>query len=505
MPEDHLTVAPPPQSDDPDAIIALREALWSAGFTAARVAEAMRTEGIGFIPRPTQVPVLLRVLPEGIVLSTLVKLFLAAATVDRGEAEKALAPIGVEGATALGLIHEDDTGGVAALCRLAPAGDLLMAFDLVPGYEVDLPPDVVVGVSSSSRYLADTTVRRPVGSALDIGTGSGVQALLAAGHATTVTATDTNSRALAYTRFNALLNGLDNIELLEGDLLSPVAGRSFDLIVSNPPFVVSPDSDYLYRDSPLPRDSVSRELVRDTAGMLKPGGFAHLMVSWVHDFGGDWTEPLREWVNGLGCDAWLLHFNTDDPYDHSSSWNLPLERDTARYIATVERWLDWMATEGIEAVSYGSVILRRRDGTNWTQAQSLAGTNVGPANDQVRSLFTARDLIDGVGGPGGLLDQRLVLDAEHRMDQSLHCRNGRFDVESAVFHLKRGLHFRAAVDVYSAQLMSRFDGQRTVREAIEEAAVVLDADVDHQTLVDRSTTLVGVMLETGFLHPIAVH
>lgn len=493
--------APTPRTDDPDAILGLREALWSAGFTAERVAEAMRTEGIGFIPRPTQVPVLLRLLPEGAVLSTLVKLFLAATPVDHGEAERALAPIGVGGAVALGLVQVDADGRVSARCRLAPSGDLLMAFDLVPGYDADLPPDVVVGVSSSSRYLADTTVRRPVGDVLDIGAGSGVQALLAAGHATRVTATDTNPRAIAYTRFNALLNGLGNIEVVEGDLLEPVAGRSFDLIVSNPPFVISPDSDYLYRDSPLPRDEVSRNLVRQCAEMLKPGGFAHLMVSWIHDPAGDLFQPVREWIEGLGCDAWILHFNTDDPFDHSSSWNQPLERDVTRYVATVERWIDWLAAEGIEAIGYGSVILRRRQGSNWTRTQSLAGTGVGPANDQVRDLFGAMDFIESKGGIGGLVDQHLVLDPDHRLDQTMRCRDGRYEVDQALFHLQKGLHLRAAVDSFSAHLMSRFDGRHTVAEAIEESIGVLGPDVDREAVKDRAIALVGVMLELGFLHP----
>ena len=97
----------------------------------------------------------------------------------------------------------------------------------------------MLGVGPASLTLASATVRRPVGTALDIGTGCGVQALHLSQHAGTVTGTDVLPRALAMARLTARLNGL-HWELIEGDLLAPVEGRRFDLVVSNPPFIVGP-------------------------------------------------------------------------------------------------------------------------------------------------------------------------------------------------------------------------------------------------------------------------
>src|SRR5581483_11200196 len=109
--------------------------------------------------------------------------------------------------------------------------------------------------------LAKLTVRRRVGSALDLGTGCGILALLAADHAGRVVATDVNPRAVNMAAFNARLNGLENVEALTGDLLAPVRGRRFGLIVANPPFVISPESGYLYRDGGRPGDDLLRELL----------------------------------------------------------------------------------------------------------------------------------------------------------------------------------------------------------------------------------------------------
>ena len=57
-----------------------------------------------------------------------------------------------------------------------------------------------------------------------------------------MTAIDVSPGALALAAENAAANGLDErVELLEGDLLAPVAGRRFDLVVSNPPYVAAGD------------------------------------------------------------------------------------------------------------------------------------------------------------------------------------------------------------------------------------------------------------------------
>lgn len=74
----------------------------------------------------------------------------------------------------------------------------------------------------------------------DVGTGTGAIALALAtarpdAH---VTALDISPDALALAGENAAAHGLaERVELLQGDLLAPVAGRSFDLVVCNPPYV----------------------------------------------------------------------------------------------------------------------------------------------------------------------------------------------------------------------------------------------------------------------------
>ena len=82
-------------------------------------------------------------------------------------------------------------------------------------------------------------------SVLDLGTGSGGIALAIARERPNcdVTATDISDGALAVARQNANQHALANVEFLSGDWTEPVAGRKFDLIVSNPPYVPADDPD----------------------------------------------------------------------------------------------------------------------------------------------------------------------------------------------------------------------------------------------------------------------
>src|SRR5699024_9469965 len=151
----------------------------------------------------------------------------------------------------------------------------------------------------ASTTLNSWTPRTSVARALDVGTGSGVQALHLSGHAETVVATDLSERALRYAEFNAALNGAD-WDLRSGSFLDPVAGETFDLIVSNPPFVITPRAEgvprYEYRDGGAAGDAVVAALTKGVGAHLAPGGTAQLLGNWETREGQDWRDRVGEWV-----------------------------------------------------------------------------------------------------------------------------------------------------------------------------------------------------------------
>ncbi|MBT9589130.1 methyltransferase, partial [bacterium] len=130
---------------------------------------------------------------------------------------------------------------VKALADLYPCLGVLVLTDRV--FASEFHPQHVYQLGTDSYVLARVTPRKPGGSALDLCTGSGIHALLAAPHYPQVVGVDLNPRALEFAGYNAYLNGCsEQTQFLQGDLYQPVQGRTFDLITANPPFVPTPDT-----------------------------------------------------------------------------------------------------------------------------------------------------------------------------------------------------------------------------------------------------------------------
>src|SRR5690606_6221158 len=149
----------------------------------------------------------------------------------------------------------------------------------------------------------------PICRTLDLGTGCGIQALHAARHSDAVVATDISRRALAFAGFNAALAGVQ-LQLRHGSLLEPARDGGFDLVVSNPPFVISPGAPRLeYRDGGRSGDDLVRDLVLDVGRVLAPGGVAQLLGNWEHRTGEGWQERVGSWLaaadEAVGMDGWV--------------------------------------------------------------------------------------------------------------------------------------------------------------------------------------------------------
>lgn len=358
----------------------------------------------------------------------LIRLFLLGLPVTAGQAAAALAPVPVEAALAAGLLT-GDAGEVRAALDLRPYSEaggpdwwLLsdLAADVRPG---PLRPDHVLGVGQAATTLAQATVRRPVARALDVGTGSGVQALHLSRHCHSITATDVSGRALAFAAANAVLNG-QHWQLRQGSLLEPVAGVRFDLVVCNPPFIVGPgfttgEGGFSYRDSGMAGDSVCRQLVEQLPDRLTEGGTGQLLANWVIPVAGDWTERVAGWLPAHGVDAWIWQREVAEPGEYVGLWlrdagELP---GTERWQSRYHRWLDWFGQAGVAAVGMGLISLRRTDRPSQVVCEDVPQAYQPPIGDAVAAWFDRRAWLAGadllatrlVAAPGLVLTTRSML------------------------------------------------------------------------------------------------
>src|SRR5262249_34234103 len=143
--------------------------------------------------------------------------------------------------------------------------------------------------------------------------------------------------------------------------------RRFDLILSNPPFVVSPEGDVLFRDSGLVGDEICERIIRRAPAHLVEGGFAQVLCNWVRIAGRGWLERLTGWFDDSGCDVWVTRAVSMHPADYAQQWLGQLDLASKdQFIERFDRWMAYYDRLGIEAIDFGLINLRRRTaGRNW--------------------------------------------------------------------------------------------------------------------------------------------
>lgn len=408
-----------------------------------------------------------RAAEDGGRLAALAELLLLGREVDTRRAGAAIAPLELPALAEAELV-EASAGGVRATVRVLPYEGLLLAFDSAGGSRGS---DEVTAPGPSARTLASLTVRRRVRTALDLGTGGGVQALLLARHADAVVASDVSARALAMAELNARLNGIENVALRRGDWFDPVANEQFDLVSANLPYVVSPDVSFVHRDNPMERDSLSRTVISRIGEHLTEGGVGHVLCSWVHGHGEEWADVPLEWVSATGCDALILHYASHDPLEYAASWNRPLQStDPEAFEATIDRWLDYYAEARIEKIASGAVILRRRSATRtWARAVEVPDAPTGMAGDHVERLFAVQDELARIGSPEALLGETLAPAPGQRLDQSMTFRDGNYVADAAFMRRHPGVGVVARIDPRALPVITGCDGRRPLGELITRA------------------------------------
>ncbi len=364
----------------------------------------------------------------------------------------------------LGFAEEHD-GLLVPRARIVPTEGILLSFDTFSLGDSD-PPGWVASFSPTAYWLASLTPRRQVGRALDIGTGNGVHALLASSHADHVIATDVNARALAFTEVSAALNRIDNVETRLGSLFEPVAGERFDLITCNAPYVISPTARWQYRDAGFPADELSRQVVTNAAAHLADDGFAAVLVSWLAPSEDEPDEQMHAWLDGNGCDAWVLGLSGSDPLDHAAGWLEHLSADPDAYGSAIDEWTRYFADLGAGWITEGGVVLHKRTADrHFVRADAVDEDELEFASDQIERVFHAFEELALHGDE--VLERRMRLVEDVRFDQELD-RTGA--VTSTLLVLDEGTCPDLELELEVAEVLTGLDGATSLQRAVERVA-----------------------------------
>lgn len=457
----------------------LREALLAADFTFDTVAEVLGPEAHAALGRNETTPGRRRT-GGGTPIETLIRLFLLQLPVPVKQAEAALPGL-VDDLSVHGFLqHSISEVGARLDVRPYATDDdhFWVVSDLTPGLDgapQRVYPDHVLGISPASTQLAQLTLRESVGSALDLGTGCGVQALHLARHSGRVVATDVNRKALDLTRFNAALNEVD-VDVRDGSFFEPVEGERFDLIATNPPFVISPGTGerLVYRDSGLPGDRVVEDIVRTAPAYLTEGGWCQVLANWIIHRDHPWDERLGGWLSE-DCDALVVQRETLDPAAYVELWLKDAGQHGGRdYAHRYDTWLSWMDFMGIEGIGFGWINLRKRDASA-SGVPVRHGLIDWPYEIEQPVAPTIKEWGDAVTVTIG---EDLVLTRQPDVVQETLGLPGAEEPTTIILRRQRGLRRARTVDTVEAALVGSCDGDLSVGQLLAAIAQLLEMDGD---------------------------
>lgn len=547
---DFATVPDAPRSDNPGLLATLAADLSAMNYTVDGVAELLGDDANRALDRDQMVPAALLLRANTDPLATVVKLWLLSQPIPEEMLAAALPTVNIEALVELGIIEAAEQPGVVrAAVDLRPYGwpavqeggqdtNLWVASDLGahqrPGV---LRKDHVLGIGQASLTLAQGTIRRPVRKALDLGTGCGIQLFHLLHHAERVVATDISERALAFTRFNLVLNApalnlgaadFDpanpdaRVSLRLGSLLEPVAGERFDLVVSNPPFVITPrhrgeesSEQFTYRDGGMAGDAIVESLVRGLPDVLNSGGTAQMLGNWevtrvVTGAGADHTdsnqadtaEPWHarpaQWL-APDIEAWFIQREQVSPGGYAETWlqDASQGRDSAAYASAYEEYLLDFASRNVAGIGFGYIFLRRPADGETVEAprfeeilypiEQPVGPHLASTVDRVLWLKKHPDLTFEY-----LLVASDVTEERHQTPGAEH---------PGVILLRQGAGLRRTnlLSTELAGFVSACDGELTAGQIIGALAVLLERDDS-----DFAESLAGEvrnLVRDGFLIP----
>lgn len=558
------THSAPGPSTDPALVALLRADLQASGFTVEGVEDALGPVAAAALHREQALPALRAsaaevpaatpasgaspsgpaapaapVLPARSAVLTLTRLFVLGREVPARDLDAALPGLGSAGAQELGLVALDDPSDltdagpvVRPLVDLRPYSahdargpvDWWLASDLGElATSTRLSGDHVLGAGGASITLAQVTGRSPRARVLDLGTGCGIQALHATRHAQTVVATDISERVLRFAAFNAALDGAE-LDLRLGSMLDPVAGEEFDLVVSNPPFVITPRTasagpvepgrdaadgpagpgeipTYEYRDGGRSGDDLVRDLVTGVGAVLAPGGVAQMLGNWEHRAGEAWTERVGRWLDESGLDGWVVQREVLDPAEYAETWirdgGTTPEREPETWASAYGAWLDDFASRDVEAIGFGFFVLRKPlpgESVTLRRLEEHTGSVRQPLGTHLEASLAAHLWLETLDDEA-LAQERLVVAAD--VTEERFYTPGAADPNVVVVRqgdgLGRGVHASTSLSA----LVGACDGELSVGQIV--AAIASIFEVSGAELAAELLPAVRNLVRDGFL------
>jgi SAM-dependent methyltransferase len=370
----------------------------------------------------------------------------------------------------LGLLIKDpaDNARMCASVALYPVGRLFIVSDrwsTPEGKAPELPDDFVFPAitANTSQFLA-TLPRNPCDSFLELCSGTGVAALEAARHANHAWAVDITERSTQMAEFNRLLNGLENVTTIKGDLYEGLGDLTFDRIVAHPPYMPVLDRTHVFYDGGADGEQVTRRIVMGLPRYLRPGGRFYCLAQGSDRDSAPFEQRVRAWLGEAQSDfdVMVIVRQSQKPEDTAMQYAVKSKGggQAAHEMREALRGL------GIQSMVYGWMILQRRDDARpvFTTRRTV-GSNSG--REEIawllkwESAAVRTGFINEFAELHPITTHSLELHTVHRM------KEGDLLPEQFSLHTEYPFSVTCRVQPWVGFLLPQCDGKSTVRQLLE--------------------------------------
>jgi SAM-dependent methyltransferase len=394
---------------------------------------------------------------------------------------------------------EQRPGELFAPLSLYPAGGgLLLAGDrpgTPDGSKYWLPPDVVYpGIVENTRNFLAGLPQTPCEALLDLGTGSGIAALLASRYAKHAWGADIAARSVRFAEFNRRLNGIENGTIVEGDLYEAVAGLTFDRIVTHPPYVPARKNEVIFRDGGTDGEQILQRAIEGLPRHLRVDGRFYTLVLGADIEGETFEDRIRKWLgpNQAEFDLVMVSHSLRSPIEFVAN---SLGGGKIK-LTDLKFWSEIWIARRAQFLFYGTVLIRRhaRHGPGFT-ARVQRGSGFRPEHQEwLLDWMTecrqsgATDLLMGLHPapvPG------LELHVLHRYQE------GCFSAEMFGLEAKHPFVCDLRCAPWTVSLVSECNGQATWGELFDRARK--ENIVSAETTADEFAGLLEMLASHGIL------
>jgi SAM-dependent methyltransferase len=396
--------------------------------------------------------------------------------VTRDEARTALGDVPLGSLVEAGFIRRIDADRYVSPFNLNVVNRIYLICDFLTQGE-----DAVMGAGQMTTYLCDASrTSRRIARALDVGCGAGTAALGLASAAQRVIGTDINPRAVALSRINGALNGIANVEFREGDLFTPVAGETFDLIVSQPPFVSAPEGieAAAFASGGRRGDEIALRLLAGIPAHLAQGGRAVVIAEWPQIEDERTEERIRAALKSDEIKLLILQCppsNLDDYCTTYAAAAHPTLGSSFENDAILRR--DHLEDIGVRGLRLTLNVIQHcsEAPTGWTAAADIpAPGQIVFTSERIDKLIAARDLV--TRGARALLAARLRVPDGTRLMEEREGFNLKAASKIVAGLAPRALARQAELNADALKLLALIHNARTVGEAIEHFRPPVEVD-----------------------------